>query len=178
MKPIYIITHHTAGSDLNPMQDSSNYTVAMCNRDHKARFEMYSSLGWYVGYQYFIDKDGVVTQCRKDDEEGAHTVGYNNISIGICLAGNFDLTDPTEKQKAALKNLITKKMFEYEIPIKNVVPHRKFASKTCHGKRLPDDWAQNLITVAAVIKETTAVVKPVMSRDQIKTEINRLVSLL
>ena len=76
-----IIVHHAGGTDSNPLQDSSNYTVAMCNNDHKARFNMLSSLGSYVGYHYFIDKAGVVTQTRADTEEGAHCVGYNNTAF-------------------------------------------------------------------------------------------------
>lgn len=145
MKPAYIIVHHSGGTDKNPMQDSSGYTVVQCNADHKARFNMLSSLGSYVGYQYFIDKAGIVTQCRKDDEEGAHTIGRNKDSIGICLAGNFDATMPTNEQIASLRTLIVKKMAEHTIPLKNVVPHRTFANKSCYGKKLPDTWAQSLV---------------------------------
>lgn len=148
MKPLHLIVHHTGGSDANPLQDSSNYTVAQCNQDHKVRFNFKSKLGWYVGYQYFIDKFGTVTQCRLDDEEGAHTIGQNTSSIGICLAGNFDATLPTESQKTALKTLLEKKMAEYSIPVANIVPHRKFATKTCYGNKLVDDWAQKLVKQA------------------------------
>jgi len=166
MKPTHLIIHHSGGTDADPMSDSSNYTVAMCNRDHKARFNFISSLGWYVGYQYIIEKDGKVTQCRKDDEEGAHTVGQNKNSIGIMLSGNFDATDPTESQKTALRELLKQKMTQWSIPKENIVPHRKFASKTCFGKRLPDDWAQKLVVSSPQTKE------------QIKSEINRLLNLL
>lgn len=160
MKITHIIIHHAGGTDANPLQDSSNYTVQMCNRDHK-RFDMLSSLGWYVGYQYFIDKQGVVTKCREDTEEGAHTIGQNKSSIGICLAGNFDATLPTEAQKTALKALLEKKMKEWNIPIQNIVPHRKFAVKTCFGRKLPDDFAQKLVTVPTTKADT---VTPLLSK--------------
>ncbi len=143
----WIICHHSGGSDSNPLQDSSNYTVKQCDKDHKERFGMKSSLGWYVGYQYFIDKAGVLTQCRSDLEEGAHTVGYNKNSIGVCLAGNFDLTLPTTAQIQTLKELLNYKKSQYSIDLKNIVPHRKFCAKTCFGRRLADDWAQSLVTV-------------------------------
>lgn len=142
----YLVIHHTGGTDANPKQDSSGYTVTQCNNDHKIRFNMKSSLGWYVGYQYFIDKKGVVTQCRLDTEEGAHTVGKNKSSIGICLAGNFDVTYPTKEQVISLTKLLTTKVKEYNILVTNVVPHRTFAKKTCYGKLLANDWAQKLIT--------------------------------
>lgn len=133
-----------------PLADSSNYTLAQCDADHKARFNMKSSLGYYVGYTYFIDKKGVVTQTRKDGEEGAHTIGHNKDSIGICLAGNFDATLPTQAQINSLKHLMAEKVALYNIPLDNIVPHRKFATKTCYGKLLSDDWARKLIAPAPV----------------------------
>lgn len=166
MKPTKIILHHSGGTDADPMADSSNYTVAMCNRDHKARFNFISSLGWYCGYQYVIEKDGKVTQCRKDDEEGAHTIGHNKGSIGIMLSGNFDATDPTESQKTALTELLKQKMTQWSIPKEEIHPHRKFAQKTCFGKRLPDDWGQQLV------------VSSPPSKEHIKKEITRLLNLL
>jgi len=145
----YLIIHHTGGSNANPLADSSNYTVLQCDKDHKNRFDFKSSLGWYVGYHYYIDKAGVVTQCRKDTEMGAHTVGYND-SIGICLAGNFDATDPTEAQKTALRELLKTKMAQYAIPLSNLYPHRKFATKTCYGRRLADNWLQTLMETKTI----------------------------
>ncbi len=157
MKPNNLIVHHTGGTESNPLQDSSNYTVYQCNQDHKIRFGMKSSLGWWVGYHYFIDKNGVLTKTRKDLEEGAHTKGYNNtaydkvnfpqnLSVGICLAGNFDTTLPTEAQKATLKKLLTDKTKEYGIALKNIVPHRAHAQKTCYGNKLGESWARNLLS--------------------------------
>jgi len=147
----YIIVHHTSGSDANPLQDSSNYTFWQCDADHKKRFNMKSSLGYYVGYTYYIDKKGTIYQARKEGEEGAHTVGHNSDSIGICLAGNFDATMPTEAQILALKGLMEAKMAQYSIAPENIVPHRKFASKTCYGKKLSDDWARNLVKPKAIL---------------------------
>lgn len=144
-KPLYLIVHHTGGTDAQPLADSSNYTVQQCNADHKARFNFISSMGWYVGYQYFIDKNGVVTQCRADMEEGAHTIGKNNSSIGICLAGNFDATLPTAAQITALRDLLVARMYEFGIPAENIVPHRLFAAKTCYGKKLSYTWAADLV---------------------------------
>ena len=141
----YLIIHHAGGTDLAPLADSSNYTLTQCNNDHKARFNMLSSLGHYCGYTYFIDKAGVVTQTRKDGEEGAHTIGHNFDSIGVCLAGNFDAFLPTAAQIISLKELMKRKVAEFNIPLENIVPHRHFAKKSCYGNKLADDWARNLI---------------------------------
>lgn len=109
---------------------------------------MQSMTGHWAGYHYFIDKAGVVTQTRYDDEEGAHTIGYNTQSLGICLAGNFDATKPTEAQAASLKSLLASKSAQYAIHVENIVPHRKFASKTCYGKNLSNTWAADLLAPA------------------------------
>lgn len=143
--PQYLIVHHTGGSDANPLQDSSNFTFEQCNELHKQRFNFISSLGFYVGYHYYIEKDGTIKQARADNEEGAHTIGYNTSSLGICLAGNFDAMLPTEVQIKTLTDFLKTKSIQYGINLENVVPHRKFAKKTCYGNKLTDDWAANLI---------------------------------
>lgn len=147
----YLIVHHTGGSNANPLADTSHHTFDMVDQYHKARWEgtTKSSLGYYIGYHYFIDKAGKVTQGRADTEWGAHTVGYND-SIGVCLAGNFDATDPTEAQKTALRRLLNEKMAQYSISLENLYPHRKFAAKTCYGRRLADNWLQKLMKITNI----------------------------
>lgn len=165
----YIIVHHSGGTDANPMQDSSNYTVAMCDADHNERFNMKSSLGHYCGYTYFIDKAGVVTQTRLDGEEGAHAKGYNSNSIGICLAGNFDATLPTVAQIKSLTELMKVKMSKFGILPENIIPHRNVASKTCYGMKLSEDWARKLVAVVTSVSP---------SKDEIKKQIIALVNQL
>lgn len=139
-KPEYLIVHHTGGTDANPLADTSHHTFKIVDDYHK-------SLGWGgIGYHYFIELDGKVTQGRKDDADGAHTIGYNQKSLGICLAGNFDATMPSAAQINALTALLKQKMAQYSIPPEKIVPHRHFASKTCYGKHLSDDWARNLVS--------------------------------
>ncbi len=136
--PIVVITHHTGGTDAYPLADSSNATVLDVDKWHRARWPTFrSALGYFVGYHYVIEKDGKVTQTRREDEEGAHVIGMNNKSIGVCFAGNFDLTLPTEAQMQAWYKLYADIQKRYpNIP---TYPHRKYASKTCHGKLLKDD---------------------------------------
>lgn len=139
-QPEYLIVHHTGGTDANPLADTSEHTFAIVDEYHK-------SLGWgKIGYHYFIDKTGLLTQGRQDNEEGAHTIGYNLKSLGICLAGNFDLTLPTEAQINTLRNLLVIKAKQYAIPLEKIVPHRFASPKTCYGKLLADDFARKLLT--------------------------------
>ena len=145
-KPEYLIVHHTGGIDSDPLADTSHHTFEMVNAWHKHLWNFRSTLGYYIGYHYFIDKEGKVTQGRADNEEGAHCIGKNRSSIGICLAGNFDATDPTEKQVKSITGLLKKLSKVHGIEQNKIVPHRTFANKTCYGNRLPDGWAASLVT--------------------------------
>lgn len=138
-KPEYIIIHHTGGTNANPKADTSHHTASIIKAGHLAN-------GWKdIGYNYVITKNGVVEKGRAENQEGAHTIGYNSKSIGICISGNFDVTYPTVEQENALKELLGALQTKYKIPIENIVPHRKFARKTCYGSLLKDDWGQNLV---------------------------------
>lgn len=134
--------------------------------------QYHKSLGWNkIGYQYFIEKSGEVKQGRLDNEIGAHTKGHNTDSLGICLAGNFDLEMPTDNQIKSLQTLITTKMAQYSISSDKVVPHRYFATyslakegtpspntskwktwdntqpyKSCFGSKLDDNWLKQFFT--------------------------------
>lgn len=144
--PKYIIVHHTGGTDANPHADTSHHTFGVVDGWHKKLWNFPSSLGHYIGYHYFIDSRGKVTQGRAHNEVGAHCIGYNDKSIGVCLAGNFDVSLPTREQEEALRMLLVRLMSEEHIHIENIVPHRTFAKKTCYGSLLMDDWAQELVS--------------------------------
>ena len=138
-KPEFLIIHHTGGSDKFPLLDTSNHTAEMVDAYHK-------SLGWDgIGYNWYIEKSGSLKKGRDELKTGAHTIGYNDKSIGICLAGNFDATLPTVAQTDTLRKLLIEKMVQYNIPKEKIVPHRKFASKTCYGNKLSDTWAKDLL---------------------------------
>lgn len=155
-KPKYIILHHVGGVDSNPKLDTSNHDFKIVNEYHKNKWDFKSSLGYYIGYHYFIDKDGKVTQGRADTDEGAHCVGKNLESIGICLAGNFDVSLPTSEQIKASKELIKALKAKYAISLENIVPHRHFATKSCYGNLLSDDWIKNLLTEPATLSTCQA----------------------
>lgn len=137
--PEFIIVHHTGGTNALPLADTSHHTAVMVDKDHKAR-------GWgQMGYHWFIEKSGRIVQGRPETLEGAHTIGFNNKSIGICLAGNFDLTVPTAEQEYALTWLLVKTQAKYNVKNENIIPHRLATAKTCYGNRLANEWARNLL---------------------------------
>lgn len=43
-----------------------------------------------IGYHYVIRRDGTVEKGRELTEPGAHAIGVNSKSIGICMVGGLD----------------------------------------------------------------------------------------
>lgn len=124
--PKYIVIHHGAGQ-LNFEQ---------VNEYHRQRWGFMSSLGYYIGYGYFISYSGRVYQGRADNEEQAATIGYNKCSINIGLQGDFEKEEPTLAQLTALEKLVKEKMAIYNINRDNVKGHRNFADTLCPGRNL------------------------------------------
>lgn len=144
--PKWLVVHHTGGTDANPLEDTSHHTFEIIQDWHL-------SLGYEnFGYHFLIEKDGTVRVGRPTDYRGAHERAVNFESIGICLSGNFDATDPTPEQEKSLAELLVSLSEQYNIPKENIVPHRHFKVKTCFGNRLEDDWAQNLFEEASQVE--------------------------
>lgn len=160
---IYLIIHHEGTGRIIP--------------DNEKRFKIvddyHKSLGWgSCGYHYFIERDGKVEQGRQDNEEGAHTIGYNQKSLGICLAGDMDMQMPSVAQIISLKQLLEAKMALYSVLKENIVPHRKFANKTCYGAKLTESWARNLVSIP------TPVIPPQPTQYKFKLLLEELEALI
>ena len=88
-----------------------------------------------IGYHYVIYLDGSIHEGRKEEEIGAHTVGHNANSIGICYVGGCakDGRTPkdtrTDAQKNALCGLLSELVKKY--PNASIHGHREFANKAC-----------------------------------------------
>ena len=87
-----------------------------------------------IGYHYVILEDGTVETGRYLSEVGAHCLGYNNGSVGICYVGGLDATGKakdtrTDAQKAAMYNLIARLRVRFKIT--DIAGHNEFANKAC-----------------------------------------------
>lgn len=104
-------------------------TVADVRRWHKARgFRT-------IGYHYLVYLDGTVHAGRRESEVGAHCLGQNARSIGVCYVGGLDAVtgEPrdtrTPAQRRALRELVGSLRRRY--PSATVHGHREFAAKAC-----------------------------------------------
>lgn len=88
-----------------------------------------------IGYHYVVDLDGTVEPGRPESEIGAHCLGHNQYSIGVCYVGGLAADGKTPKdtrtvaQKEALLALLKKLRAKY--PEASIHGHRDFAAKAC-----------------------------------------------
>lgn len=92
--------------------------------------------GWHdIGYHFVVYRDGSVHRGRPEDQVGAHTLGHNAHSIGICYIGGCTSDGKTPKdtrtpaQRAALVKLVAELRVKY--PGATVHGHNEFANKAC-----------------------------------------------
>lgn len=119
----YIIVHCTA------TPEGRSVAVKEIESWHKARgFRT-------IGYHYVVGLNGEVMKGRNDNEVGAHCLGRNSDSIGVCYVGGLEKDCKTPKdtrtpmQKKALTELL--KNLKSKYPKAVIKGHRDFASKAC-----------------------------------------------
>ena len=135
----YIIIHC---ADTYPDMDIG---AAEIDRWHRAR-------GWLkIGYHYVIRRDGLVETGRAMNEAGAHAVGYNDRSIGVCLVGgksretNGPESNFTEQQWKSLEEVIADLISKY--PDARVIGHNEVSKKAC-----PSFDVQNWVKVKQMLR--------------------------
>ena len=88
-----------------------------------------------IGYHYVIYRDGTIHVGRNESEVGAHCLGHNQNSIGICYIGGLSSDGKTPKdtrtdaQKKALTTLLQALKKKYLSA--SIHGHRDFAKKAC-----------------------------------------------
>ena len=99
------------------------YTVQQLYHDHVVVNH------WkFIGYHYYIRRDGTVEPTRSLSIAGAHAKGFNAHSIGICYEGGLDAEGHpcdtrTLAQKRAMARLVVQ--LHQQFPsIKTVLGHR------------------------------------------------------
>lgn len=137
MKPLTHIIIHCSDSRWGSVDDirawhlqrgfkDVGYHFVILNGRINSDLELPSTNGSIEGGRP-LDGDAFI----EDNEIGAHALGYNDKSIGICLIGKDEFT---VEQMEALKNLLRDLLKHYKINPKNVLGHRETEQgkhKTC-----------------------------------------------
>lgn len=128
---LFIVLHHSADDTQGPQFDK-------IERSHKARGFPKGSMGYHVGYHWFIGFDGTMKQARKEEERGAHCSAkmMNTLGIGVCLAGNFTKDFPNPAQIDALEELLTGIQERWSLDEDAILLHRECKATSCPGKDL------------------------------------------
>ncbi|MCC8153131.1 MAG: N-acetylmuramoyl-L-alanine amidase [Tannerellaceae bacterium] len=88
-----------------------------------------------IGYHYLIGLNGELWTGRNIEAVGAHCVGQNTNSIGVCYVGGLakdgktSKDTRTEKQKKTLQELVCELKMKY--PAATLHGHKEFAAKDC-----------------------------------------------
>lgn len=98
-----------------------------------------------IGYHYVIDLDGRVLTGRSLDEVGAHALGHNTYSVGICLVGGAErdarYTPAQWEALATMVVLLADRFWRGDITARRIVGHRDL-SPDANGDGLvkPNEW--------------------------------------
>ncbi|MCQ2406626.1 MAG: peptidoglycan recognition protein family protein [Oscillospiraceae bacterium] len=92
--------------------------------------------GWAgIGYHFYVRKSGEIVRGRPEDMQGAHTLSFNDVSLGICFEGNFEVEEMGEAQKNAGLSLCRELLDKY--PEAQIFYHKDFNNTACPGKSFP-----------------------------------------
>ena len=86
-----------------------------------------------IGYNYWIAFDGTIYEGRGLNI-GAHTLNWNDKTIGIGFQGHFEEQQMPDVQLQAGAALCKKLLAEYSLTEKDIVGHRELAATLCPGK--------------------------------------------
>ncbi|XP_014482418.1 PREDICTED: peptidoglycan-recognition protein SC2-like [Dinoponera quadriceps] len=162
----YVVIHHGGIRRYCKDQESCSAIVRSYQNFHM------DDRGWYdIGYNFLVGEDGNVYTGRGWDYVGAHAIGYNTQSIGICVLGDFTDFLPNAAALKALNELIACGVSLGKISDKyNVIGHRQTRATECPGesfykyvKALPR-WTANPIPLRTNTTTTTTT-EPTELRD-------------
>jgi hypothetical protein len=136
----HVIIHHSLTKD----GDVKDWTAI---RNYHVRGLHFDDIGYHAGIELVNGKLEYQIG-RPLDMQGAHTLGMNDVAVGICVVGNFDKESPAKQQYWLLALLCKAFMRRFGIPIQNINFHRDFADKSCPGRRFEKMVLRDFIRTA------------------------------
>jgi|WetSurMetagenome_2_1015567.scaffolds.fasta_scaffold01426_25 hypothetical protein len=151
LNPKCIIIHHSATPDDDQADDwdairkyhmSWRYKDVTITADEGRRLltegknvlRPWRDIGYHWGVESVKGKI-VIQKGRGLDTAGAHCIGMNEQSIGICCVGNFDKQHPSDAAYFNCSQLCVNMMEMFPaITPWDIFPHNKFSEKTCPGQ--------------------------------------------
>lgn len=129
----HLIVHHSAG------QNTSTDFAAVVRSYYILHTQ---TNGWTdIGYNWLIDKNGVLYQGRAFDVNGsidvvgAHLGGGNTNTMGVCLIGDYTSIQPSTQAITQLRNVLAWKAHERKIEVRSRQAHTLGNLFTISGHR-------------------------------------------
>jgi hypothetical protein len=120
-----IIVHHSA------TKDSGTVSWQAIRRYH-IETNGWSDIGYHFGVE-LVNEQYEALVGRPLIQAGAHTVGHNEKSIGICFVGDYDATPLPDAMLLKGAQLIAGLLFVCNLTTDALHKHCEFANKTCAG---------------------------------------------
>jgi len=164
----YIVLHHSWSPDNNVTSDwdgikryqmSWRYNDTAISSDRAKALIIQGKkviapdldIAYNFGLEY-VNKSFVYRIGRPLSMQGAHTIGFNYVSIGICIIGNYDLVEPDIQQYDMLVKLCKELQRLYNIPNNKVIGHRETYAirkvpieKSCPGNKINLDKFRGML---------------------------------
>lgn len=128
----YVVIHHSVSPEV--CNTTEQCIAAMQETQNMHQYDN----GWDdIGYSFGVGGDGNAYEGRGWSSVGAHAPGYNTISIGICVIGNWMEELPSQTQLQKVHELI-----DYGVRIAMIAPdykligHRQAKDTLCPGDKL------------------------------------------
>lgn len=182
----YRAWHHTGGFLNNPLASTAFMTALDVDQAHLWRFQFPSQYckkpsgaPWYGGYNFFIERDGKITQFRAVGEETAanKTWNFDGVVISSCFAGNFNALSRHSDEGLPI-DVVTERQMESACLLDSLIvkvpnkPHRFFNPTECYGDSLTDQWINDILKVPAEVQP------PITELSVLQQMINKIRQLI
>ncbi|CAH2263540.1 jg10891 [Pararge aegeria aegeria] len=125
----YVVIHHS-------YTPPACYDGPTCKKAMRSmqNFHMDDRGWWDIGYNFAVGADGAAYEGRGWDVLGAHALHFNNVSIGICLVGDWSNSlPPTSQLKTAQALIAAGVELGYLKEDYKLVGHRQVRDTECPG---------------------------------------------
>jgi hypothetical protein len=135
----HLVLHHTAFA----ASGIGGRTLAAEARHMRQIQRWHLDRGWAtVGYHFVVSPSGRIFAGRPVDRLGAHVLGHNAGTVGICLMGNFERERPTPAALAALEHVRTQLVPGGDaVELLGHREHRGHETTACPGRYLQREGA-------------------------------------
>lgn len=130
----HLVLHHTAFASAG----IGGRTLAAEARHMRRIQQWHLDRGWAtVGYHFVVSPSGRIFRGRPVDRLGAHVLGHNAGTVGICLMGDFERERPSAAALEALEHVRTRLVpGGADVPLLGHRDHRGHETSACPGRHL------------------------------------------